>query len=84
MNGLYLTLTTKAFLNWRNCELEQKELQDMYLQKWDTPTIPDKERKKRRDEQIMIYNKKCQKMYNNYRRTCLKTEITHRSKIKRR
>jgi hypothetical protein len=75
MDNLYLTLTAQSFLKWRNCALEEEELQDMYLMKWDTPTITDKERKKRRNELIMIYNKKCQKMYNNYRKICLKTEI---------
>ncbi len=32
MNNLYLTLTTKSFLKWRNCKLEEEEVYDMLLQ----------------------------------------------------
>jgi len=59
----------KLFLKWRKCKLEEEEVFDMFLLE-ETKTFH-----KMRDKQIMIYQKKCQKMYNNYCRACLNTEI---------
>ena len=66
-----LSQTAQTFLKWRNCKLEEEEVYDMFLQQT-TKGITDKDRKKMRNEMIKIYEKKCQKLYNDYRQTCLK------------
>ena len=66
-----LSDTTSAFLKWRRCKIEEEEVYDMFLQE-DTKGIPDIDREKQRTETINIYDKKCQKFYNEYRQKCLK------------
>jgi len=66
-----LSQTTDAFLQWRNCKLEEEEVYDMFLQE-DTKEISDINRNKMRKEMIKIYDDKCQKLYNKYRQTCPK------------
>jgi hypothetical protein len=65
-----LSETTKTFLKWRKCEIEKEELYDMFLQEH-TNEILDIDRQNMRDKMIKIYDKKCKKLYNGYRRTCL-------------
>ena len=65
-----LSETTKTFLKWRKCKLEEEEVYDMFLQE-NTKGILDIDRKNMRDKIIKIYDKKCQKLYNDYRKSYL-------------
>ena len=65
-----LSETTKRFLKWRKCKMEEEEVYDMFLQD-NTKGIQDIDKKKMRDKMIKIYDKKCQKLYNDYRQSCL-------------
>ena len=66
-----LSETTKTFLKWRKCKLEEEEVYDMFLQE-NTKGILDIDRKNMRDKIIKIYDKKCQKLYKKYRQTLIK------------
>jgi hypothetical protein len=65
-----LSQTARTFLKWRNCKLEEEEVYDMFLQE-ETKGISEIDRKKMRDKMIKIYDKKCKKLYNDYRCTIL-------------
>ncbi len=67
----FLSETTHAFLKWRKCKIEEEEIYDMLLME-DTKKISDIDRKKMRMEMINIYDKKCKKLYKEYRQICFK------------